>query len=324
MPISKRARRWTQLGLRATIRAAIAATITPAVMLATAFSNEAIAASPEPPAGPELTVVRTGDPASAVDLTPIATVGATASVTMRDVVIGASDGPMGPDPFEETVDAALTAEVIEAFPDGSYTTVATLTSIVADPAESEDSVSGLRSLDGLQGVPFTIATGPDGAGRTDVALGTVLTADQQAVVDVLSGPDELYLNRRPAGPVGVGATWTVVQPSPTQDTIGTVLYTYVLSSVDGDAYQVDVSYTIDWSAITVVDPAYEGITLTGTGTGTATIRGSLTDPLVGTVDEHVRHDLVVSDGQATATSSYDIWSSEISTPTGGPAVADGD
>jgi len=288
-------------------------------MLATALSNEAIASSPAPPAGPALTVVSAGDPATAVDLTPVATVGATANVTMRGVVIGASDGPMGPDPFEETVDAALTAEVIEAFPDGGYTIVATLASVVADPAESEDSVSGLRSLNGLQGVPLTIATGPDGAGRTVVAPGTVLTADQQAVVDALSGPDALYLNRRPAGPVGVGATWTVVQPSPTQDTIGTV----VLSSVDGDAYQVDVSYTIDWSAITVVDPAYEGITLTGTGTGTATIRGSLTDPLVGTVDEHVRHDLVASDGQATATSSYDVWSSEISTPTGDPAVADG-
>jgi len=33
--------------------------------------------------------------------------------------------------------------------------------------------------------------------------------------------------------------------------------------------------------------------------------------------------LVASDGQATATSSYDVWSSEISTPTGDPAVAHG-
>jgi hypothetical protein len=93
----------------------------------------------------------------------------------------------------------------------------------------------------------------------------------------------------PSEPVGPGARWRATQPVSAQGFTFAITYEYELTSVEGDSYQIDITYDQDIDE--EVEQGGQTGQMQGSVTGNGRTSGSLTNPLL--LNSSVRQDFDV-------------------------------
>lgn len=235
-------------------------------------SGAAVEAGPmsTQPAAPQpvITVTDAGDPATAVDLTPVASVGAKTNDTVTTFLTAVASGGGQRVEVSETTTVIYTTEVVAAAPDGGYTQNWAVASATSSEPISE-SVSDISEYAALTGVLLTSTYDANGfASPVTAAPGVVPTADQTAAIESQNsgGIGEVILV--PDSPVGAGATWTVTR----DEAAGTVRSTqnYHLVSVTDGRYSLEFDYTITYTDSPLPSEPTTLVSGTSTGSGTQT------------------------------------------------------
>lgn len=276
-----------------------------AVAVASVAAAAAPATVPAAPPAYVVTVTDPGDPATAIDLSPVAVVGAKTNETANFFLTAtASDGSRRVD-VSETATVTFTTEVVAAQPDGAFTqnyAVAAATS--SNPiGESYTSVQYFAPLQGL-----LLTTSYDAAWNPTpfaAAPGVAPSEEQAQALELLAaaeGPTSVIV---PDAAVGVGATWTLTTGT------GTSMVTvqnWRLSSIAGGMYTIDYDLTFTYDRDQhETEPT---TVVSGTRTGTGTYSGRV-GHAVGDVWHKIEYvdDLVYDEAGYTA--DYDVtWSYE--------------
>lgn len=254
---------------------------------------------------PAVTVTDAGDPATAVDLTPGATVGAKTNDTVTTFLTAVASGGGQRVDVSETTTLTYTTEVIAAAPDGGYTQNWAVASATSSEPISE-SVSDISEFAALTGVLLTSTYDANGfASPVTAAPGVVPTADQAAAIDAQNADGINEVIVVPDSPVGTGATWTVSR----NEAAGSIQSTqnYHLVSVADGRYSLEFDFTITYT--NTQHPTEPTTLVSGTSTGSGTQTGVVAT--IGNVWQKFEQvdDLVYTEPGFQA--DYDItWSTE--------------
>lgn len=196
-------------------------------------------------------------------------------------------------PVDQSVSVAvrleLATEVVSADADG-YVVEAEYTggeTLDAPPEADLDAISN------IVGVRYRQSFAADGTGGEPELIDEgSLTDAQRTAFEEFGAEAQATSFAFPAELLGEGATWTATSTIESQGLEIDVPYEYELTSVDGDNYEIDVTYDTDVDEQMSLDGVGD-VDATGSVTGGGTLRGSVTNPLLqaSTIDQEMDLDL---------------------------------
>jgi hypothetical protein len=239
----------------------------------------------------------------------VAHVGDTAT-TSSSLTVGVSIALPGE--AAESVDLTMsldaTSTVTEVAPDGGYTTQQTIDRLVVE--EAPDGVD-LDELEGqyaaLEGAVLEQTFDANGvAGESRFLDAESLPEEARtaaADIEESASAATIYF---PTEEVGAGARWTATQTTSKQGFDLTVTYAYELTALDGDRYEIAISYDDDVDQEVTRDGSTFDVSGSIVGDGTAS--GSVANPLdvSTTVDQTLRLDLESDGDTAEMEATYHV------------------
>jgi hypothetical protein len=235
--------------------------------------------------------------------------GDTASTSTR-FTVGVSIALPGEDAqtVELTMRVDATSTVTDVADDGGYTTHQTLDRIAVEDAPEGVDLDELETqYAALQGATLEQTYDANGvAGEAHLVDAESLPEDARtaaADIEESASTAAIYF---PAEEVGVGAAWTATQTTSKQGFDITVTYRYQLTALDGDRYEVAISYDDDVDQ--QVDRDGSTFDVTGSISGGGTASGSVANPLdvATTVDQTLQLDLESDGDTANMEATYHV------------------
>lgn len=217
-----------------------------------------------------------------------------------------------PDESPQTIDLGIsvdgTTTISEVGADGGYTAQQTLDRIAVDQAPEGVDLSDLEEqYAALHGATLEQTYDANGvAGESRLLDEESLSEEARTAARDIEESASTATLLFPTEEVGVGATWTATQTTSKQGFDLTVTYEYELTALDGDRYEVAISYDDDVDQ----EVSEDGTTfdVTGSISGGGTASGSVANPIdvSSTVDQTLQLDLESDGDTANMDATYHV------------------
>jgi hypothetical protein len=212
----------------------------------------------------------------------------------------------------QTVELGLslgsTSTVTEVAADGGYTVQQTIDQITVDEAPQGVDLDELEGqYAGLQGATLEQAYDANGvAGESHIVDEESLPVEAREAAQDIEESASTATVFFPTEEIGVGARWTATQTTSKQGFDLTVTYEYELTSLDGDDYEIAITYDDDIDQQATQDGTTFDVTGSISGGGTAS--GSVANPLdvSATVDQTLDMDLENDGDTAEFEATYHV------------------